>query len=40
MKLLSMHDDWETFDNTPAERQRVTDMLTGQPDLLEALGLA
>jgi len=39
MKLLNVDDQWWETENTPAERQTVTDMLRGNRDLLEMLGL-
>ena len=42
MQLLNMHDQWSESElvNTVSERQRVTDMLRFDPDLLEMLGLS
>jgi hypothetical protein len=38
--MKHIDDRWWTEDvNTPAERQIVSDMLSGHPDLLEMLGL-
>lgn len=41
MKLLNLHDQWSDAElvNTVSERQRVSDMLRSEPDLLEMLGL-
>lgn len=42
VQVLNMHDRWSETDlvNTVADRQRVTDMLRNDRDLLEMLGLA
>lgn len=41
VKLLNLHDQWTETElvNTVAERQRVTDLLRFEPDLLDMLGL-
>lgn len=42
VKLLNLHDQWSETElvNTVSERQRVSDMLRDDRDLLEMLGLA
>jgi hypothetical protein len=42
VKLLNLHDQWSDTElvNTVAERQRVSDMLRNDPDLLDMLGLS
>jgi hypothetical protein len=41
VKLLNLHDQWTETElvNTVSERQRVSDLLRNEPDLLDMLAL-